>query len=100
MPVSKKRKFTRKNAKQYTMVSFSTDIYDGEFTLPDQKHMTVDLAASLNKGRVEKLLSWLEDAGVDAETIEAIADLEQGEVIDFIRDWGNGSVVDLPKSSD
>jgi hypothetical protein len=100
MPVSKTR-FKRKNAKRYEMVKFTTDIYEGEFTLPDQKHFTLGIAESLNKGDVGVLIEWLsESVKVDADTVDAIRDLDQEELQPFIEAWSKGSVVTLPKSSD
>lgn len=97
MPVSKRR--TRKTAKQYTMVKFSTDIYEGDFTLPDQKHFTLGIAESLNKGDVGVLVEWLRDTvNVDEATIDDIRDLDQEELQPFIEAWGKGSVVELGKS--
>jgi hypothetical protein len=96
-----KKKFTRKTAKRYDMVSFETEIFDGTFTLPDQRHFTLGIAEALNKGDVGALLEWLEGTvKVDEETVDAIRDLDQTELQDFIKGWGKGSAVDAGKSSD
>lgn len=101
MPVSKKRKINRKDGgdKRYTMVQFTSELFDdGEtFTFPDQKHMSLKLIAALNEGDVGVLIAWLAAAKVDSAEIDAIGELEQGEIEDFMTAWGKGSAISLPK---
>lgn len=100
-PTPRKKKFARKTAKRYDMVSFTTEIFEGTFELPDQRHFSLGLAEALNKGDVGKLLKWLEeDVKVDPDAVEAMRDLELEEMQSFIADWGRGSAVDAGKSSD
>lgn len=100
MPVSKKRKNARKTAKQYRMVRFTSDLFEDDFVFPDMDHLSIGLIEALNKGDFGIVCQWLDDAGVDKDSIEAFRDLEQAEVEEFSKAWGNGSLVDLPKSSD
>ena len=98
MPESKKRKNARKVAKQYRMVTFTSDLFEDEFTFPDQDHFNLGLIAAVNAGDMGKLIAWLESTGVDKDQIEAFKTLESEEVEEFLKDWGKGSLADLPKS--
>lgn len=98
MPESKKRKNARKVAKQYRMVTFTSDLFEDEFTFPDQDHFNLGLIAAVNAGDMGTLIQWLTAAGVDKDQIEAFKTLESEEVEDFLKDWGKGSLADLPKS--
>lgn len=98
MPVSKKRKFERKSPKQYRMVAFETDLFEGEFVFPDQQHFTVGLLEALNSGDLGKLCTWLLEAGVEADAVDAVRSLDQGEVSGFLEAWGKGSLASVPKS--
>jgi hypothetical protein len=100
MPVSQKRKINRKNAKQYRMVNVKSDIFDVELTLPDFAQIPMGVPAKLTKGDLGAMFDWLNAAGVDQETIEAVESLDGEEFQDFTEDWGKGSAVALPKSSD
>lgn len=98
MPVSKKRKFQRKTTKQYRMVQFETDLFDGQFVLPDQQHMNLGLVEALNSGRIDKLVVWLKEAGVnDEDMLDAIRSIDQEEMEGFMESWAKGSLADLPK---
>lgn len=98
MPVSKKRKNARKVAKRYRYVNFTSELFEDDFTLPDQEHFSLGLIEAVNGGDMGKLIAWLKEAKVDEDQIEAIRDLEADEVEQFLEEWGKGSVVDLPKS--
>lgn len=103
MPTSKPRKkINRKDGgkKLYRMVHFESDLFDAPFTFPDQQHMTVGLVEAVNAGDMGELTKWLAKAKVQPEEIEALRELEGEEVEQFMREWGNGSIIDLPKSSD
>lgn len=102
MPVSSKRKITRVDAKSkhYEMVTFKSELFGEEpFTFPDQKHMTMKLVTALNMGDIGALTEWLTAAGVDKAEVEALGELEQGEVEGFMAAWSDGSLASLPKSS-
>lgn len=102
MPVSKKRKFERKQKKQYKMVTFESSIFEGEFTLPALEHMPNGVPRSLgsNGDVAGKLPAWLKDAGTEEEAIDAIAELDGEEFNTFMEEWGKGSEITLPKSKD
>jgi|SRR5690625_985021 len=99
---SKKKKIVRKNKdkKHYTWVSFEVDMFEGEFVLPDLKHLPLKVMSSLNRGNVSPLVDWMKEAKVEDDVIDAVWDLEQGEVEEFTKAWGDGSLVTLPKSKD
>lgn len=97
---SKKRKVTRKTGKKYSWVTFELEQYDGEFVLPDMKHLPLKVVDALNRGAVGVLVGWMEEAKVGEDYIDAIWELEQNEVEDFVKAWGEGSLVDAPKSKD
>lgn len=94
----KKKTFTRKGEKRYTMVNFTTPIYEEEFTFPSAKNMPQKLAVALDAGRFGEFYEWLRSAGVAEEEIEAFADLDGEETRAFIDAWGSGQVATLPKS--
>lgn len=96
----KKRKVSRKQAKQYTLVAFELPQFDGSFELPDLKHLPLRVMTALNKGDLEVLIDWLRDAKVHDDYLEALLDLGQDEIEEFIDLWGKGSSVDAPKSED
>lgn len=96
----KKRKVTRKQEKQYTMVGFELPQFEGSFELPDMKHLPLRVMDALNKGQIGVLVDWLREAKVDDDYLEAILDLGQDEVEGLVDHWGNGSLVDAPKSKD
>lgn len=102
MPVSKTRKFERKQKKQYKMVTFESEIFEGEFKLPALENMPNGVPRSLgaNGDVAGKLPAWLADAGVEEEAIEAIATLDSEEFSTFMEEWGKGSEITLPKSKD
>ena len=96
----KKRKVARKQAKQYTLVSFELPQFDGTFELPDLKHLPLRVMDALNKGQIGVLADWLREADIHEDYLEAILDLGQDEVEELIETWGKGSMIDAPKSKD
>lgn len=97
MPVSKTRKNARKNAKQYRMVTFTNDLFEGDFIFPDFAQLSIGTVEALNKGDIGKVCSWLEEANVDQDSIDAFRDLTQEELEGFINDWTSGNLANLPK---
>lgn len=99
---SKKKKIVRKDKdqKHYTWVSFEVDFFEGEFVLPDLKHLPLKVMSALNRGDVAMLTQWMKTAKADEDVIDAVWELEQGEVEDFTKAWGDGSLVTVPKSKD
>ena len=93
-----KKTFTRKSQKCYEMVTFTTPIYEEEFTFPAVKHMSQKLAMALDAGRFKVFYEWLHSAGVSEEEIDAFASLDGEETREFIDAWSDGQVATIPKS--
>ncbi|MBO9705572.1 MAG: hypothetical protein J7474_08695 [Arthrobacter sp.] len=100
MPVSKKRKNARKAPKRYRWVTFTNDLFEDEFTLPDLAQMPGSVTGPLVRGDVESMYIWLEELGVDGDAMEAIRSMDSGEFQAFQKDWTKGNLADVPKSSD
>lgn len=98
MPVSKTRKYTRKTAKRYSFVEFTSELFDGSFAFPTFEHMPIRVIEALNTGALQDVVQWLRDAGVDPESIEAFRDLDTEEIEGFIEAWSTGQPVTVPKS--
>lgn len=94
----KKKKFARKEQKQYQWVTFTSELFEDEFLLPDQKHFDIDLVDALNTGDVGQIKRWLTAAGAEAEAVEVIGTLETEEFKEFVRAWAKASKVPAPKS--
>lgn len=99
MAVSKVRKNKRKVAKQLRRVTFTSDLFEDEFTFPDQAHFNLGLISKVTEGNMGALIAWLRENDVEEDQLEAFESLEQEEIEGFLADWGKGSLADLPKSS-
>lgn len=97
-PKNTKSKYARKTKKRYTFVDFETEIFEGTFTFPSLKHMPMKVLSTLDSGNISKMTTWLEEAGVDKDAIEALGSLEGEELRDFMEAWGDGNL-SVPKSS-
>lgn len=97
MPVSKTRKYARKTAKLYRMVTFTSEIFEGDFVFPDIAQLSLGTLEALNKGDVGKICAWLTETNVDPESIEAFLTLSQEELMGFIDDWTGANLATLPK---
>lgn len=100
MPVSKKRKYERKVPKRYRMVTFTNELFEDEFTLPDLNQMPGGIAARMMVGDLEAMYSWLGENGADEDAVAAIRSLDSAETQAFQKDWAAGNLADLPKSKD
>lgn len=98
MAVSKKRKIARKSAKNYQFVTFTSELFDGEFHLPKIAHMPLRVIAALDKGDMGAVTRWLTEAGAEEDSVDAFLELSQDEAEEFMAAWGAGQPVDLPKS--
>lgn len=98
MAKTAKKTFTRKKAKRFEMVEFTTPIYEETFTFPATKHLSQKLALALDSGKFTEFYDWLRSAGVSEEEIEAFADLDGEETREFMDSWSKGQVATLPKS--
>ena len=85
----------RKGKKQYPMVSFEIDEFEGEFTLPKLDSLPFGVAAALQGGNGSKLVDFLEKHS--PESAEAVEDLAGDEVEGFMKAWGKASGVDAGK---
>ena len=97
MPVSKKRKFERKVEKSYPLVTFKSELFEGDFTFPKLDSAPLRVVEAMNTGEIQHVSGWLLSAGVDEEAVEAFRDLSQNELFDFISEWTDGQPVGLGK---
>ena len=91
-PAKKSMGPKRKGKKQYPMVSFELDEFEGEFTLPKLDLLPFGVASALQSGNGGKLVEFL--AKYAPESAEAVEDLAGDEVEGFMRAWGGASGVD------
>lgn len=94
------KKFVRKTKKKYPMVEFTLpDIYgDTPIILPAVESMPMKVQAAAEKNQVAPMLDVWSDAGVDAETIDALADLDGNEVVEMMKAWNSAGKVSAGKS--
>lgn len=94
------KKFVRKTKKKYPMVEFTLpDIYgDTPIILPAVESMPMKVQAAAEKNQVAPMLDVWRDAGVDAETVDALSDLDGSEVVDMMEAWNGASRVSAGKS--
>lgn len=97
-PKNTKSKYARKSKKRYTFVDFETEIFEGTFTFPSPEQLPLGVINSLESGITTKLVTWLEEAGVDKDAVKAFESLEGEELLDFMEAWRDGSL-SVPKSS-
>ncbi|MDN6460647.1 MAG: hypothetical protein L0J94_03300 [Corynebacterium flavescens] len=83
----------RRGKKQYAMVSFELDQFEGEFTLPKLDTLPFGVASALQSGNGGKLVSFLSEYAPDSA--EAVEDLGGEEVEDFMKAWGKASGTSL-----
>ena len=81
----------RKSKKQYSMVSFELDAFEGEFTLPKLGGLPLGVASALQGGDASKLMKFL--AEYAPESVGAVEDLSDDEVEEFMKAWGDASGV-------
>lgn len=85
----------RKNRKQYSMVSFEFEDFEGEFTLPKLDSLPLGVASALQNNNGGKLMSFLAEYAPDSA--EAVESLSGDEVEGFMKTWGDASGVDSGK---
>ena len=90
-PAKKSMGPKRKGQKQYPMVSFELDEFEGEFTLPKLDLLPFGVASALQSGNGAKPVEFL--AKYAPESAEAVEDLAGDEVEGFMRAWGGASGV-------
>lgn len=79
----------RKGKKQYPMVSFELDGFDGEFTLPKLDALPLGVAAAMNDADVSKLMKFLHENAPDCA--DAVDELAGDEVGGFMEAWAKAS---------
>lgn len=89
---AKAKKRVRKHEKKYTYSTFESSIFEGEFKLPVMRQMPHTYALALNNGDFSALYSWLEEAGISAEDIDAIKSLDSEEFETFSQEWNSGEL--------
>lgn len=100
MATSSKKKKTgpkRRSKKQYRMVEFELDDFDGPFVLPDIAQVPLGVQRKVTKGDMDTLAKFLEQHAAEG-VLDAFDDLGEDEVQTFIDRWGSASEVTGPKS--
>ena len=98
MPTSKKRKFERKTAKQYKMLSFTDPVFGEKFVLPTPDQAPIKVITGMNQLELGPMRKWLEDAGAETDAVDALLEMDQDEVQEFMEVWRDGEI-SAPKSS-
>jgi len=85
----------RRGKKQYPLVSFELEGFEGEFTLPKLDALPMGVAAALNDSDLSKLLKFLNDNA--PESAEAVEDLGGDEFGELMKKWSDASGVEAGK---
>lgn len=85
----------RKGQKQYPLVSFEFEGFEGDFVLPKLDALPLGVAADLSSGGIGKLMAFLEKNAPDSAG--AVEDLSGEEAELFMQAWGNASGVEAGK---
>lgn len=94
------KKFKRVAKKRFPMVEFTLpEIYgDAVFVVPDLGSFDLRTQRGMENGMADPMFDLLEEAGVDAETIEALGDLQGEEATQLFEAWAGASKVKPGKS--
>lgn len=94
------KKFKRVAKKRFPMVQFTLpEIYgDAVFELPDLGSFDLGTQRAMEAGSAGPMFGLLEEAGVDAETVAALDDLQGEEANQLFVAWANASKVTPGKS--
>lgn len=79
----------RKGKKQYPMVTFEFEGFEGEFTLPQLDSLPLGVASAMNDSDVSKLMKFLHEYA--PESASAVDELSGEEVGDFMKAWADSS---------
>lgn len=96
MAKNKTTKITRKAPKRYEFVEFEHDLFDGIFSLPRFTQISLKTAGKMASDPTA-VLDFIKEAGVDPDTVEAVASLSAEELESFIDSWTDGVLIH-PKS--
>lgn len=86
----------RRNKKQYSLVSFELDGFEGEFTMPKIDQLPLGVSRSFGDGNVNTLMEFLYEYA--PESAPVVDDLAGEEVQQFMDEWAKASGVDVEKS--
>ncbi|QUL79926.1 hypothetical protein [Brevibacterium sp. SMBL_HHYL_HB1] len=86
----------RKGKKQYSMVSFELDGFEGEFTMPKIDQMPLGVGRKFENGDIDALMDFLYEYAEDSAPV--VDDLSGEEVQDFMTAWAKASGVEVEKS--
>lgn len=88
----------RKGKKQYSLVTFPFEPFEGDFTLPKVDSLPLGILAALDDGDLAKFLGFLKEYAPDS--VEAVADISpDDEMQDFMAAWSKASGAETPKST-
>lgn len=93
-PAKKSMGPKRKGKKQYPMVAFEFDGFEGEFTLPKLDVLPLGVAAALSDGELSRLISFLHEYAEDSA--DAFEDIASDEMESFMDAWSKASGVETP----
>lgn len=104
IPAKKSMGPKRKGKKQFSMVTFELEGFEGDFTIPNLKHMP--LGALDAEGEAEAMRSVLRFLRASAPDVAPVLDPDDPEAMDgsefselFMPAWQKASGVDSGKSS-
>lgn len=86
----------RKGKKQYTMVQFGMEGFEGEFTMPKIELLTLGVSRSFGDGDINALMNFLYEYA--PESAPVVDDLAGDEVQEFMTEWSKASGVEPEKS--
>ena len=86
----------RKGKKQYTMVQFGLEGFEGEFTMPKIDLLPLGVSRSFGDGDINALMSFLYEHA--PESAPAVDELSGEEVQEFMTKWADASGVEPEKS--
>lgn len=89
---------TRKNSRQFEMVRFESDLFDGQFELPALSSFDLKTQRHIMNNNVNPLFDLLREAGVPEDALDAIDSLAGDEVSTFMKEWGAAGPIPAPKS--
>lgn len=94
------KKFKRVSKKRFPMVEFTLPkVYgDAVFVVPDLGSFDLRTQEGMENGLASPMFKLLAEAGVDAETIESLRDLQGEEATQLFEAWGAASKVKPGKS--
>jgi hypothetical protein len=87
----------RKGKKQYSLVTFKFEPFEGEFTMPKLGGVPIGILSALDEGEMAKFRKFLDEYAPG--TSEAFMDMDSDELGDFMKEWSEASGDDTGKST-